>query len=76
MFKHQHVVMFNDQKYGPWPARVLDIVECLRDNELFRMYELRLFGADSYNTPEESQLFAEERNITPFVPSSLPTQSD
>lgn len=69
------VVSYAHEEFGSWPARIIDVVHCLRQGQPLTLYQLRLFGAGIANTPSKSVVFSEEYSITPFAEPSSPPAS-
>lgn len=66
MFGVGEKVWLSHSHYGPWPGRVVDVVECLRQNHFFLLYEVVLFGSGRPHSPQEGRLFAEESALRPL----------
>lgn len=71
------VVWYTHEEFSCWPARIVDVVFCLRRGQPLLLYQLRFFGAGLANTPPDSALFAEEFSIVPFSePATPPANRD
>ena len=58
MFGTGTAVWHHSEQAGWWPARVLDVVDCLRGTQFIRLYQLKIFGEDMSDRSLLGKLFA------------------